>query len=168
MKKLSIPGVATLIALTLAACNQAPDARDADATAIKNYETQWNQDWAARDPAKLASYYADDAVVMAPGAPATVGKDAIGSEMKQMLADPALSLHFKTSKVEVAKSGDIAFSQGSYLMKMTDPQTHQVIHDRGSYVTTYRKQADGTWKAVEDIATSEVPPSVPVPAMKTP
>jgi hypothetical protein len=43
-------------------------------------------------------------------------------------------------------------------MAMTDPQTRQVINDHGSYVTTYRKQPDGTWKAVADIATSEVPP----------
>jgi ketosteroid isomerase-like protein len=31
-------------------------------------------------------------------------------------------------------------------------------------VTTYRKQADGSWKAVADIATSEVPPPMPAPA----
>jgi ketosteroid isomerase-like protein len=63
----------------------------------------------------------------------------------------------------VAKSGDVAYTQGSYTMVMTDPQTKQVINDHGSYVTTYRKQPDGTWKAVADIATSEVPPPVPPP-----
>jgi ketosteroid isomerase-like protein len=80
-----------------------------------------------------------------------------------MVSDPALSLKFQSSKVEVAKSGDVAYTQGSYTMVMTDPQTKQVINDHGSYVTTYRKQPDGTWKAVADIATSEVPPPVPPP-----
>jgi hypothetical protein len=46
-------------------------------------------------------------------------------------------------------------------MAMTDPQRKQVINDHGSYVTTYRKQPDGAWKAVADIATSEVPPPAP-------
>ena len=166
MKIYAMSCAMALIALAMTGCNQAADTRDADATAIKSYETQWNQDWAAKDAAKLAAYYADDAVLMAPGAPATAGKDAIVSELKGMLSDPALSLQFKTAKVEVAKSGDMAYSQGSYILAMTDPQSHQVVHDHGSYVTTYRKQADGSWKAVEDIATSEVPPAAPPTAMK--
>ncbi len=43
-------------------------------------------------------------------------------------------------------------------MTMTNPATKQPLSDHGSYVTTYAKQADGSWKAVADIATSEVPP----------
>jgi ketosteroid isomerase-like protein len=83
-----------------------------------------------------------------------------------MVADPALSLKFQASHVEVAKSGDVAFTRGSYTMTMTDPNSKQVVNDRGSYVTTYRKQADGSWKAVSDIATSEVPPPMPAPDSK--
>ena len=78
-----------------------------------------------------------------------------------MVSDPALSLKFHATKVEVAKSGDVAYTQGTYTLTLTDPQTKQVINDHGSYVTTYRKQPDGTWKAVADIATSEVPPPAP-------
>jgi ketosteroid isomerase-like protein len=74
-----------------------------------------------------------------------------------MLADPALSLKFHSSQVEIAKAGDLAYMQGSYTMTMTDPNSKQVINDHGSYVTTYSKQPDGYWKAVADIATSEVP-----------
>jgi uncharacterized protein (TIGR02246 family) len=167
MKQFSALCSMTVIALMAIACNQPADTHDADATAIRNNEAQWNQDWAAKDAAKVAAYYADDAVVMAPGTPAATGKEAITGELKQMLADPALSLQFKTARVEVAKSGDLAVTQGSYVLAMTDPQSKQVIHDHGSYVTTWRKQADGSWKAVEDIASSEVPPPAPptAPAM---
>jgi hypothetical protein len=31
------------------------------------------------------------------------------------------------------------------------------MNDHGSYVTVYRKLADGSWKAISDISTSEVP-----------
>ena len=78
-----------------------------------------------------------------------------------MLADPAVSLTFQSSKVDVAKSGDLGYTQGSYKLTVTDPTTHKPINDHGSYVTTFRKQADGSWKAEADIATSEVPPMPP-------
>jgi ketosteroid isomerase-like protein len=73
---------------------------------------------------------------MTPGMPPSSGKDTIRNTLKQMVSDPALSLKFQSSKVEVAKSGDVAYTQGSYTMVMTDPQTKQVINDHGSYVTT--------------------------------
>ncbi len=161
MKRLAALWAAAAVALMVTACNQAPDTHDADVAAIQANETQWNSDYAAKDLDKIVSHYADDAVLMVPGTPSTSGKSAISASLKGMVADPALTLKFQSSKVEVAKSGDVAYTQGTYTMTMTDPQTHQVVNDHGSYVTTYRKQPDGTWKAVADIATSEVPPPAP-------
>ena len=153
------------IALMVTACNQA-DTHDADELALHANETQWNQDFAAKDADKITAHYADDAVLIVSGTHATTGKDAIHAALKQMVSDPALSLKFQASKIVVAKSGDLAYTQGSYTLMVTDPQTKQVINDHGSYVTTYRKQADGTWKAVADIASSDVPPP-PAPAPPT-
>jgi uncharacterized protein (TIGR02246 family) len=154
---------AAALALTLTACNKPPDTHDADVKALQDNEAQWNADYASKDLEKIVAYYADDAVLMSPGGPPSTGKDAIHTALKQMVADPALSLKFQPSRVIVASSGDIAFTQGSYTLTITDP-TGKVINDHGSYVTTYRKQPDGAWKAVADIATSEVPPPAPAPA----
>jgi uncharacterized protein (TIGR02246 family) len=129
--------------------------------AISDTEAQWNQDWVAKDQEKLAAHYADDAVLMVPGMPAVSGKDAIREANKQMANDPAMSLIFKASKIDVAKSGELGYSQGSYKLTVTDPGTHKVVNDHGSYVTTYRKQPDGSWRATEDIAVSDVPPLAP-------
>ena len=154
------------ITLLATACNQTANTHDADVQAIKDSEVQWNQDWQSKDAAKIAAHYSGDAVLMVPGEPATTGKDAIQSSLKQMVSDPAMSLKFQASRVEVAKSGDLGYTQGSYTLTITDPGTKKVINDHGSYVTAYRKLADGTWKAVSDIATSEVPP--PAPAAEKP
>jgi len=155
-------GAATLA--LLAGCGtSAPDTRDADTKALKAIEAQWVVEWAAKDANKLAAHYAADAIVMGPGMPSATGPDEISKMVKGMASDPALSLKFQTLKVEVAKSGDLAYTQGSYTMAMTDPASKRVVNDHGSYVTDYRKQADGTWKAVADIATSEVAPSAPPP-----
>jgi uncharacterized protein (TIGR02246 family) len=166
MKSLTLLCGTAAIALAMTACNQPPpaapalpDTHDADVKAISDNETQWNSDWAAKDADKIASHYSDDAVLMAPGMDAMKGKDAIKGALGGMLADKAISLTFKASMVDVSKSGDLGYTQGDYQMTMTDPKTHKPATDHGTYVTTYRKQADGSWKAVADIATSGAPPA---------
>jgi uncharacterized protein (TIGR02246 family) len=166
MKKIAALACAAVVASMMTACNQTANTHDADVKAITDLETAWNQDYAGKNPDKITSYYADDAVLMTPGMDAASGKDAIRKVIAQMSADPALSLKFQASKIDAAKSGDLAYSQGSYTLAMTDPNTKKVINDHGSYVTVYHKQADGAWKVVSDIATSSVPPPAPAPASK--
>ncbi|MBV9882585.1 MAG: nuclear transport factor 2 family protein [Sphingomonadaceae bacterium] len=127
------------------------------AAAIRALEERWNQDWAHRDVARLAAHYTNDAVLMAPGS-RMVGMAQIRAGIAEMVADPALALHFHAERVEVSAAGDLAYTQGTYTMRMTDPRSHRPFDDHGSYVTTYRRQADGSWKAVDDIASSAVTP----------
>jgi len=150
------------MAAALAGCGAVQGDVDINAikTALKDNETQWNKDFAAKDVEKLVGHYADDAVLMSPGMPAAVGKDAIRKLLSGMTSDSALNLSFTNSKIEVASSGEMAYTQGSYTMTMTGPDK-KPITDHGSYVTTYRKGVDGSWKAVADIATSEAPTASP-------
>jgi len=164
MKRIATLTGSAVIALMAISCSQ-PDTHDADVKALKDLETQWNQDYVAKDADRIATYYTDNAVMMGPGMPASVGKDAILETGRQMVADPAMTLKFQASKVVVSKSGDLGYTQGAYTMTLTDPRTKKPIDDHGSYVTVYRKMSDGKWKVVADIATSEVPPSAPAPAM---
>jgi uncharacterized protein (TIGR02246 family) len=166
MKRLLTLCVAAAIALTVTACNDT-DTHDADVKAVQANETQWNQDWLAKDSNKIMAHYADDAVLIVPGAPAVSGKDAIAKSLAGMLTDPALSFKFQAARTDVAKSGDLAYTQGSYTLTLTDPQNKQSVVDHGNYVTTYRKQPDGSWKAVADIGVSDVPPPAPPPPMET-
>jgi uncharacterized protein (TIGR02246 family) len=161
MKRLMIFCAATAITLLATACSS--DTHDADVKAIQANEAQWNQDYFNKDAAKLASHYANNAILMIPGSPAVSGIEAIRTNMTEMASDPALSLKFLTNRIDVAKSGDLAYTQGTYTITLTDPQTKQIINDHGSYVTTYRKQPDGTWKAVADIASSAIPMAAPAP-----
>ena len=43
-------------------------------------------------------------------------------------------------------------------MTMTGPRAEKPFDDGGGYVTVYEERADGSWKAIEDINTSEVAP----------
>jgi ketosteroid isomerase-like protein len=149
-------GIALLVYVA-AACGRVVHPLD-EAQTIRDTEMRWNQEFMARDVQKLVDHYDEDAVLIAPGIAPSVGKSAIRTVLSGMLADPAMSMKFSAARIDVAASGDLAYSQGSYLMTMADPHTNRVIHDYGSYVTTYRRSPDGGWKAVTDIATSEARP----------
>jgi|SRR5579864_9079060 len=164
MKRIAAISTACALALLMTGCASQPDLRDADVQALKDVETQWVDAYAKKDVDKVLANYADDAVLMAPGAPAATTKEARAKEIKDLVADPNFSLKFTPSKVEVAKSGDIGYTQGSYQATLTDRTSKQKIDDHGSYLTTYRKDPSGTWKSVADVAISEVPPPSPAPA----
>lgn len=163
--KRSIASILTGTMMTILVACTAPDTHDADVKAVKDNEAQWNKDYLSKDLDKVMAHYADDATLMAAGMPVASGKEAIRALLKEMLADPALSLKFEAARVEVAKSGEMAYSQGSYTMIVTNPATKQPLEDKGSYITTYKKQADGSWKALCDINASSIPP-MPAAAAK--
>ena len=114
-----------------------------------------------KDAAAFAGYYVADAVMMTPGMPAMKGQDAVRAGMKDLLADPNFKLDFAPDRVEVANSGDMAATRGSYTLTVTNPATKKAMEDKGSYVTVFRKQKDEAWKAVLDINVSELPPPAP-------
>jgi ketosteroid isomerase-like protein len=72
--------------------------------------------------------------------------------------------------VVVAKGDDIAYTQGVYTMTYSEPKTGMTLIEKGKYVTVYKKQDDGTWKAVEDIDNADAPATqapAETPAAKT-
>jgi uncharacterized protein (TIGR02246 family) len=157
---LSAAGWLTL--MMLAGCAQAPpppppDTRAADEKSIRDAEVASNAGWKARDIEKIVALYADDATLMVPDAPLMKGKDAIRGGLKEFLMDPNLSLTFTASVVEVSKGGGLAYSQGTYTLTQTNPKTKKPVVEKGRYVTVYRKTADGSWRAVEDINNAEAP-----------
>jgi ketosteroid isomerase-like protein len=68
------------------------------------------------------------------------GRDAIRDAMAPAFADTAI----------VAASGDIGYTLGHWETVLTTAVGDSVL-GRGSYVTIWRRQADGTWKATVDI-----------------
>ena len=152
-----------LATLLLSACTQAPqppppDTRAADEKAIKDLEAQWLASAKAKDADKVMAFYADDASFMPPDMPIQNGKDAIHNVYKDLLADPNLAVDLVgTEKVEVSKTSDFAYSQGAYTMTTTDPKTKKPMMEKGKYVTVYKMQADGSWKAIEDMFNADAP-----------
>lgn len=138
-----------------------PDTRAADERAIRDTEAQWSKA-AAKGVDAFVSFYADDAVALPPNAPISTSKESTRAALRPMFEAPGFSLTFEASKVEVARSGDIGYSYGTYSMTMNDPKGAPT-NDKGKYVTVYRKQADGKWKAIVDTFNSDLPLAPPPP-----
>lgn len=138
----------------------ASDTSAKDAQTIKSLSDDWSKAGAAKDPVKFGSFYADDAVVMFPNEPAFKGMADIKNVLGPMMSDPNFALSFGTDKVEV--SGSLGYSQGT-LSLTTTARTGKPFTDKGKYLTVWRKQADGSWKAIEDIFNSDAPPPEPEP-----
>ena len=154
-----------LVALTLiaAACAQQPaeppDTRAADEAAIRSASQAWAAAAQAKDPDKFASFYSDDAVLMMEDAPDVRGKAAIHEAITGMMQDPAFALSFETTKVEVARSGDLAYEIATYTITTTDPKTKKPMTETGAGVVVWKKQPDGSWKAHVDVPVSDPPAS---------
>jgi uncharacterized protein (TIGR02246 family) len=156
------------LAVTLASCEKPapPDTRDADVKAITDLEDAWSKVIATKDADKFASYYAPDASLYVTGLPAMHGTEDISKGLKAFMADPNFSATFKTSVVHVARSGDLACSEGTYAQTATDPASKKKVSEKGNYVTCWMKQADGNWKAVADITAAEPAAKAPAGAQK--
>lgn len=106
----------------------------------------------AKDAERLATHYTEDATVMMAGQAPASGRQAIAESLGGFMKDPNFSIDFTNDATQVAGSGDLAYTRGSYTVSYTHPQTKQKTSERGSYVSVFKRGADGQWKVVEDIA----------------
>src|SRR5690242_3110219 len=108
----------------LSACQQqapaAPDTRATDEAALKQWDENWSKAASAKDVDKTVSYYADDAMVQPPNGPLVTAKADIRKAWAEMLGAPGFSGGWKATKVEVAKSGDLAYLTGTWEFKWND------------------------------------------------
>ena len=145
--------IAVSAALFLSSCFSAPKNDPAAIVAqLKASEAKWNRAYADHDAVALAAAYAPDAALANPGAALVTGADAIRKETASFASDPNLKVAFASDRIQVARSGDLAYTRGHYTLTMSDPATKKPVDSGGNYLTVWQKQADGSWKAVEDFA----------------
>jgi ketosteroid isomerase-like protein len=131
------------------------------ALAISDGETRWNADLAARDPAKTAAHYGDNAMLVVPGlAGPILGRAAIQATWSRLFADPNFSFTFRNDTDFADIGGDLAYTTGPFTETFSDPRTGAKVTVSGAYLKIYRPTGPGsgpsaTWTAVEDIATAD-------------
>jgi uncharacterized protein (TIGR02246 family) len=142
--------------MACAACTQnaqAPAAKPdtaAETQAIEKVEQGQLAAIPARDQAGATSLYADDAVFISERGEASRGKEAIAAGFKAFLADPTMKIDYKPGPKTFSDDGTMAYSTADYTESYTDPATKKVVNLKGTNLSVWKKQADGSWKLVAD------------------
>jgi ketosteroid isomerase-like protein len=103
------------------------------------------------------SYIADDGVILRDNEYPSKGKEVL-IERYQGKSDTSFVLSWEPLSGRISDSGDLGYTYGifSTLIKATGKVS------RGTYVTIWHKQTDGTWKFVLDTGTEGLPDLNPV------
>ena len=144
-------------------CQQqkAPDTRAADETAIRQLDADWARAAASKNVDATVAFYSDDATVASPNAPALTDKKSIRDLWASLLGPDLVSITWQPTKIEVARSGDLAYLNGSYQMTAKDAKG-KPVDEKGKMVEVWKKQSDSKWKCVSDIFNSDQPvPTTP-------
>ena len=134
--------------MACAACHTQAD----ETSTLRALQSQWYQDFAARDVARLTAYHASDGVVADPHGLVT-GTSAIQAMWQAAAADRSTTMRGDILRVEISESRDLAYILGRYITTEVDSGTQRLKSDTGTYVSIYRKQRDGSWKIAVDINT---------------
>lgn len=145
--------VAVSLALAISASAQAKKSSGGSAeSALRAQEDAWLKAFQAHDLNKALTFLAPGAVAMAPNAPAAKTPKELHDGYAP-LAAPDTRINFKADYVAV--SGDLGVTSGPYQLTMME--NGKKVDDKGKYVTVWKKQADGSWKAIRDIFNSDLP-----------
>jgi uncharacterized protein (TIGR02246 family) len=137
------------------------DTRDEDEATIRAYSAAASQAAHAKDVDKEAAFYADDALAFSNYSATTTTKEAMRADMQKGFSEPG-TISWKTSVIEVARSGDLAYEHGRYAYVTTEKDGKSKTQT-GNYLLVWRKSPGGDWKIAVDTDTEDPPPAPPTP-----
>jgi ketosteroid isomerase-like protein len=105
----------------------------------------------------FSSFLADNASTLRADRPVLQGKAAVQQEWKALLENKTISLRWQPISAEIAKSGDLGYTVGSYTITRTD-ETGSAVVGTGKYLTVWRLQKDKSWKVEFDTGVPDTPP----------
>lgn len=151
------------IVVVLAACAQAPAPAPAAATdpaadeeKLKADALSWFDHYASANAEGMANLYAEDALLMPPGAPAVTGRPGIQAFLGDDAAkSKVVGISLKNVAVTGAGvSGDLGWISGTYAVLDGSGATI----DTGNYLSVHHRK-DGVWLYIRDTWNSDRAPA---------
>ena len=136
----------------------------ADEAAIRDQTATWIKSYNAGDAKAAAALYAEDAMLLPPGAPSAKGRAAILAFLtKDIAASKAAGVVFNVNpKTDVGVSGDMGWESGTYTVTLKG-----AVVEAGKFLSVSRKK-DGKWLYVRDTYNADAPPAAPATPTKAP
>lgn len=116
-------------------------------------EAEFAKDVAAHGQQAFVTWFADDGVELEQG-----GGIATREDIRKREPWPeGTSLSWSPVHAEMASSGDLGFTYGSYIFRSRD-KDGKIVVSYGKYMSLWRKQKDGSWKVIADMGNSSPEP----------
>ena len=151
--------LAALVGLLAVGCGpdsqSVPDSRDVDMEEIRRADLAWVAAQASDGLDGTMLFYLDDAVLLPPDSPMAIGKEAI-RKASATIDSPGFSVSWKPMKIEVARSGDMAYSIDTFEGTGVDSEGSP-IPVKGKAIVIWKKQPDGSWKVAADMFSPDSP-----------
>jgi uncharacterized protein (TIGR02246 family) len=162
MRKVRVAIVTIAVAVSFAGFVQGQGKTD---PALDKLGKEFMAAFNAKDAAKVASFYADDAVVMPPNQALVKGRANIEAYFKQEFQQGVTNLQLRP--MESAIAGAQAFEAGTSTVTVKSGGSSMAltgvggsgaaVTDNGKYLTVF-KRVGGDWKIAYDIFNSDQPP----------
>ena len=114
---------------------------------------------AHKAPAAFDTFLAEDALSLPAGEEPIAGKKAI---VESLAPQKAGTLAWTPREEMISRSRDLGCTWGTYEYWTTGTNGQSRV-SRGKYVTVWRKQPDGSWKAIVDIGNQSPAPKLATP-----
>ena len=156
MQRFAASLIVCSILITLCTAQQKTGKRGKDERAIRATDAITLKAAQEKDADAAAANYAEDATWLPPNAPVVKGRDGIRAGWAQMVTLPGFTIDWQITNLEVARSGDLAYTVYAYQMSFTGPNGAPV-KDHGKDLAVWKKQADGSWKMQAEAFNSDLP-----------
>ena len=148
------------VSISQSSPSEKPSGTQAVEQLLRSLDADWAKTAAAKDVEQTIAYYSDDAIVFPPNATSAATKEAIRNGWKEMFASPGFNITWRPTRVQVGKSGEMAWVSGTYELTMDDA-SGKPTNDRGKYLEVWEKQTDGNWKCAADMWNSDLTSPAP-------
>jgi len=129
--------------------------RTAEENELRAADVAWSEAAGKKDVDAVAGFMTDDGATLPPNEPAAKGRNAVKKGWANLLGLKDVSVKWEPTQVQVANSGEIGYTNGTYDLSFTDPKGAKV-NDKGKYVEIWKK-VDGKWKCYLDMYSSDIP-----------
>lgn len=155
---MSVPFVALLIA----GCASIPGFRPnipAEEEALRNLDRALLDAERSHEVERVLPFYAADAVVLLENQPPVVGAAEIRAAYEAFFRLPVTAMTGAPTKIEVARSGDMAYMVARSYMTVATPSGS--VADTGAYLVVFKKGLNSTWQIAGLSFSSSKPAVVP-------
>lgn len=155
MSRLAVGIVALVASMTGLAYAASP--ASADEVAIRAQTTSWGKAYNGGDAKAVAALYAEDALLLPPGASGVSGRAAILQYFTKDITDSkaAGAVFALDPKTDVGVSGNMGWESGMYKVTVKG-----AVVETGKFLSVSRKK-DGKWLYIRDTWNADAPPAPP-------